>query len=271
MKLGVCAPFGEVAGLSDIPFDYLEENVQRFLVPERPQEDFETNLRRARSLPVPIEAANSLLPPDLLLVQTPRRRVDTARLERYVRTALERAEQTGMRVIVFGSGAARACPPDWDRADAERQIGEHLARWSAWARECGVTIALEPLRYEETNTLNTVAEGGALVRGIAASGATLLADLYHMACNGEPPDSLLPWASLLSHTHVAEREERTPAGRHGDDFRPYLAALQQAGYDGRMSLGGTWHAFPAEVGPAVAVLRRRCLEAQPRGAECICP
>src|SRR5918911_3434357 len=121
MKLGVCAPFGEVAGLRDIPFDYLEENVQRFVVPERPREDFEKNLRRARSLPVPIEAANSLLPSDLVLVQTPRRQVDSARLARYIRTTLERAEQSGIRVMVFGSGAARACPSDWDRADAERQ------------------------------------------------------------------------------------------------------------------------------------------------------
>ena len=37
MKLGVCAPFGEVAGLRDVPFDYLEESVQRFLMPERPR------------------------------------------------------------------------------------------------------------------------------------------------------------------------------------------------------------------------------------------
>ena len=260
MKLGVCAPVGEIAGLRDVPCDYLEESVQRFLVPERPRQDFAENLRRARSLPVPIEAANSLLPPDLVLVQTPRQQVDAVRLERYIRTALERAEQTGMRVMVFGSGAARACPPDWDRADAERQIGEHLARWSAWARACGVTMALEPLRYEETNTLNTVAEGGALVRRIAASGATLLADLYHMACNGEPPDSILPWASLLAHAHVAEREERTPPGRHGDDFRPYLAALQRAGYDGRLSIECTWRAFPAEVGPAIAALRQQWLD-----------
>src|SRR5438067_9068176 len=262
MKLGVCAPVGEVAGLSDVPVDYLEESVQRFLVPERPREAFAENLRRARSLPVPIEAANSLLPPDLVLVQTPRQQVDAVRLEWYIRTALERAEQSGIRVIVFGSGAARACPPDWDRADAERQIGEHLARWSVWARAYGVTLALEPLRYDETNTLNTVAEGGALVRGIAASGATLLADLYHMACNGEPPDSILPWASLLAHTHVAEQEGRTAPGRHGDDFRPYLAALQRAGYDGRMSIECTWHEFPAEVGPAMAALRRQWLEVE---------
>src|SRR5947209_19028392 len=35
MKLGVCAPVGEVAGLRDVPFDYLEESVQRFRSEER--------------------------------------------------------------------------------------------------------------------------------------------------------------------------------------------------------------------------------------------
>src|SRR5437870_1187386 len=103
MKLGVCAPFGEVVGAycirpgrRNIPFDYLEENVQRFLAPERPREEFEEDLRRVRSLPIPIEAANSLLPADLVLVQTPSQQVDAARLERYIRMALERAEQTGI-------------------------------------------------------------------------------------------------------------------------------------------------------------------------------
>ena len=83
-----------------------------------------------------------------------------------------------------------------------------------------------------------------------------------MACNGEPPDSILPWASLLAHAHVAEREERTPPGRHGDDLRPYLAALPRAGYDGRLSIECTWRAFPAEVGPAIATLRRQWLEVE---------
>ena len=57
MRFGICAPYREVAALKTYPFDYLEENVQRFLIPERPEE-FEEFLQEARQLPVPIEAAN---------------------------------------------------------------------------------------------------------------------------------------------------------------------------------------------------------------------
>src|SRR2546429_9519111 len=121
MRFGICAPYREVAKWETYPFDYLEENVQRFLVPERPQEDFEEVWQQARRLPIPIEAANSLLPADLPLVATPTQSVDEKRLERYMKTALQRAEQVGIRVIAFGSGGVPACPPGGTRADAVRQ------------------------------------------------------------------------------------------------------------------------------------------------------
>jgi sugar phosphate isomerase/epimerase len=257
MKFGICAPYFEVATLKNIAFDYLEENVQRFLLPEQAQETFEEVWREARVLPIPIEAANNLLPPTLSLVATPTQQVDAARLERYMKTALRRAEQVGIRVIVFGSGGARACPPGYHRADAVQQIGEHLSRWSEWAQAYGVQIALEPLRFEETNTLNTVTESGELVTRLAASGTTLLVDVYHMACNGEPPESMLPWASLLSHVHVAERQERASPGRHGEDFRPSFSVLHQAGYDRRISIECTWQDLAAEVSPAIETLRQQ--------------
>src|SRR5207245_4614992 len=132
-----------------------------------PQEDFEKGWQEARKLPIPIEAANSLLPADMLLVATPTQSVDAKRLERYMKTALQRAEQVGIRVIVFGSGSARACPPGYSRADAVQQIGAHLSQWNDWAQRRRVQIVLEPLRYEETNTLNTLAEAGALEIGRA--------------------------------------------------------------------------------------------------------
>lgn len=257
MRFGVCASYREAATLDTLPFDYLEENVQRFLLPERPDDEFAAQLAQAQALAMPIEAANSLLPADLTLVATPARPVDMARLERYMKTALQRAQRAGIRVVVFGSGGARRCPDGVDHSDAERQIAAHLARWSGWAREYGVRIALEPLRYEETNVLNTVAESGALVEGIAESGATLLADTYHMACNGEPPDSIVAYAGLLSHVHAAERQERAAPGRFGEDFRPYFAALRRAGYDSRISIECRWQDFPSEVGPAIATLREQ--------------
>lgn len=263
MRFGICASYLAVAALDSITFDYFEESVQRFLAPERPQEEFEEQLRAARALPIPVEAANVLLPSDLKLVATPTQRVDHARIERYIKTALARAEQAGIRVIVFGSGVARAAPPDGDRADAARQIGEHLARWGAWAREHGVTFALEPLRYEETNVLNTVAEGAALIERVGSPGARLLADTYHMACNGESPDDLASIAPLLAHVHVAERQDRAAPGTHGEDLRPYFAALRRGGYDARISIECDWRDFAAQAGPAIATLRAQWQSAAP--------
>jgi sugar phosphate isomerase/epimerase len=257
MRFGICAPYQEIANLITLPFDYLEENVQRFLAPEKPQAHFEEHWQAARMLSVPIEAANSLLPSDLHLVATPAQQVDTARLERYIKTALQRAEQVGIRVLVFGSGGARACPPDYDIGDALQQIGNHLATWSTWAQDYGVQIVLEPLRYEETNIINTVAEGGALVSQHRTSGARLLADVYHMLCNGEAPETLLPWAELLSHVHVAEKQGRTAPGYHGEDFRPYFSMLQRGGYDQRISIECNWHDLPSEVELALRVLREQ--------------
>ncbi|MBA2391231.1 MAG: TIM barrel protein [Ktedonobacteraceae bacterium] len=263
MRFGICAPFQEIAALSTFPFDYLEENVQRFLAPEKPQEHFEEMWKAARTLPIQIEAANSLLPSDLFLVATPERQVDTARLERYIKTALRRADQAGIRILVFGSGGARACPAGYDVSAAVQQIGEHLATWSTWAHDYGVRIVLEPLRYEETNTLNTVAEGGALVSQHITSGARLLADVYHMLCNAEAPETLFPWTALLSHVHIAEQQGRTAPGRHGEDFRPYFSALKQGGYDQRISIECNWHDLPDEVDLALRVLREQWEESAP--------
>jgi sugar phosphate isomerase/epimerase len=256
MKFGICASFQQVAALKTRPFDYLEESVQRFLIPERPQADFEALLHEARRvLSIPIETANVFLPGDLSLVETQDRIVDRPRLERYVKTALQRAEQVGVRLIVFGSGSARACPEGYDHADAVRQIGEHLASWCAWAREHGVTIVLEPLRYQEANTINTVAEGGALVASIAQSGAALLADTYHMGSNGEDPASIRAVAPYLAHVHVAEVEGRSAPGVHGEDASPYFSALHAIGYDRRISIECNWHDLATEIEPAFATLR----------------
>jgi len=255
MRFGVCAGYQEVAALETIPFDYLEEGVQRFLMPERPQEEFERALRGAQALSVRIEAANAMLPADLVLIETASQRVDAPRLERYMRTALARAEQAGIRLIVFGSGAARRCPPDGTIEESTRQIGEHLARWSEWAAEHAVTFALEPLGRGETNVLNTVAEAATLIEALGLPNARLLADTYHMACNGEAAESLVAAVPLLAHVRVAELRERAAPGRHGEDFRSYFAPLRGGGYDGRISIECDWQDFAAEVAPAVATLR----------------
>lgn len=261
MRFGVCASYRDVATLDLTDLDYLEEGVQRFLVPEQPQAEFEAHRQRARALPIPIEAANALLPADLKVIDTPSQRVDRPRLTRYIQTALARAEQAGLRVLVFGSGAARAVPADISHAEAERQIGELLAQWGEWAREHGVTIVLEPLRTEETNIFNTVVESGVLIARLVTPGARLLADTYHMACNGEDPASLTDLVPLLAHVHVAEHQDRAAPGTYGEDLRPSLAVLRRGGYDARISIECHWRDLSAQLSPALARVRAQWLSA----------
>ncbi len=257
MRVGICTSWEEMARISPPPCDYIEEGVQDFLVPERPREEFEDILARARSLPIAVEAANRFFPADLKLVSSPSQAVDAARVERYVRTALARAEQSGIEILVFGSPAARACPADCAYEDAVDQIAEHLRRWGPWARDHGVTIVLEPIRRGESNNLNTVAECGALVGGLARPGILLLADTYHMACNGEAPDTVLPFSEILVHAHTAEKRDRAAPGTHGEDLRPYFAALKRAGYDRRISIECNWRDLGAQVAAAVTSVREQ--------------
>jgi sugar phosphate isomerase/epimerase len=257
MRYGVCAPYREVTALETYPFDFVEEHVQNFLLPERPEEDFEEVWREARTLPVPIEAARSLFPADLVLVETPTQPVDRKRLERYVKTVLQRAERVGIRIIVFGSGGARICPPGYSHDDAVRQIGNHFAQWDQWAENHGVQIVLEHLPADETNMLNTVTEAGKLLASMGKSDSSLLIDVYHMSRNHEPPESILPWGPLISHVHVAEVQQRAAPGRFGQDFRPYFSILHQVGYDRRISIECNWQNFAIEVNPAIETLREQ--------------
>jgi sugar phosphate isomerase/epimerase len=257
MRIGICGSYQTIGQLTPIPCDYIEEGVQDFLVPERPQQEFDAILARARSLPIAVETANRFFPGDLKLVSSPSQSVDAARLERYVRTALARAERSGIEILVFGSPAARSCPSDCAYEDAIAQISDHLQRWGPWARDHGVIIVVEPIRRGEANNLNTVAEAGALVAGLSIPGILLLADTYHMACNGEAPDTALPFSEILVHAHTAEMRDRAAPGTFGEDLRRYFAAFKRASYDRRISIECDWLNFSAQAAAAVASVREQ--------------
>jgi sugar phosphate isomerase/epimerase len=265
LRFGVCASDEARLSTGAAPVDFFEASVQTFLAPEAHDEAFGRRLLGIGARDHPIEAANVFIPATLPLIESRTQPVDHARLQRYVRTALSRAEQSGISLIVFGSGKARACPPDLSPLDARRQLQERLEHWARWAQDHGVQIALEPLRREETNLVNTVAEGGELISRVGGSGVSLAADLYHMASSGEDPESIRPWVPLISHVHVAEREGRAAPGTHGEDLRPYLRVLAEEGYNRRISIECRWEDFASQLGPAIATLRAQWRDVVPAG------
>jgi sugar phosphate isomerase/epimerase len=110
-------------------------------------------------------------------------------------------------------------------AEGVAELGEH-------AKKYNVPLILEPINRYETNLLNTIESGLALIRAAGSENIRLLADLFHM--NIEEVDiaaSLKRAGAKLGHVHFVDSNRR-PAGFGHLDFTPIAAALREINYSG---------------------------------------
>ncbi len=253
MRIGVCtAPESVPQAVDGLTF--IEPTVTDLLCPRQDDSAFARRLAAAGAAPAPVRAVNCLLPGEM---KTTGPQVDCRALDEYLHVVCRRARQAGTRRIVFGSGASRRVPEGFDRARAAEQIVDHLRRWGEIAAASDVVIVVEPLNKAETNIINTVDEGAELVRRADHPHCRLLADTYHMATDGEPPEAIRRAGGLIVHVHCAEAGGRVPVGFGGEDHRPYFRALKDAGYDGRVAIEARWQDFARELPRAVALLREQ--------------
>lgn len=252
MRLGCCIPRERLARARQVGFDYAELTVTDNLRPLEDDAAWRPIRQEILASGMPVEAANVFFPPTWRLLGPER---DPAATRAYVETAVRRARELGIQVMVFGSGRARAVPEGLPTADAMAQLSEVLSVLGEAGGRHGVTIVLEPLRAAETNIVHTVAQAVELVRPLANPHLRALADLYHMEEGGEPYDNLLLAGELLAHVHVADTGRAAP-GLGSYDYPGFFARLRQIGYQGRVSIECRWGDWDAESGPALAFLRR---------------
>ncbi len=251
--IGICGTaHAEAAAAAGL--DYLEANVFKFLMPEQSDEDFAPNAELAKTLVPPIYSANGFYPGDIRLTGPD---AETERAIQYANTAIRRAAQIGMKVLVLGSGRARAIPEGFDRAEAEAQFIALLKGMAPAAEQYDVLIAIEPLQLSECNFINLVTEGAEIARKTGSSHICVLADFYHMARMNEGAEAIVAAADKLVHCHIAECRQRTAPGVDGDDFTPYFRALKEIGYTGRISFECRWDDISAQLPEAVRVMKEQ--------------
>ena len=251
MQFGVCGGPDLARIAKSAGYDYFEWSVGGLLHPREDESVFHAALEQARGAGLPCPALNVFIPADLKITGP---EVNHAALEGFVATALRRANEAGVTLVVFGSGGAREIPAGFDRQRAWQQLVEFGRMAAATGEHCGVTIAVEPLSRGECNAINTVAEGASLVREVGRPGFRLLVDGYHWAKDGDAVAAILENAALLAHAHVATVDGRRPPNP-GDDCATFLAALKQAGYAGRVSIEGNVTRPEEELPQALAVMR----------------
>ena len=221
MKIGWCAPLKDAGLIKEAGYDYIE-------LPLAAQ-NFAPAARIAS--PLPVGAFNTFFPQAMRIVGPD---VDEAKLDNYLARAAEIMENVGAKAAVMGSAWARNVPDGFDRKRAEDQIVRALDRIADRLKGTGVTLAIEPLHRQESNIINSVAEGVAFARRVNRPEIRVLADFFHMDEEDEPLDTLRENRDWIVHIHLADTGRRNP-GTGSYPYGRFLGLLKEIGYAGMMS------------------------------------
>lgn len=248
---GICRGVKNAGAMKAAGYSYVEESVKRFLMPLKPDEAFAENLEKARQSPLEVYSYNGFLPGDLKSTG-PKTQHDE--ILKYAETAFRRARQIGSKIIVFGSGGSRKLPEGFPYEKGTEQFTALLKKMGPIAAKYGITVVIEPLNRKECNFINSVREGADIAKAVEHPNIAVLADIYHMAVDGEGAESIRYAGKLLRHCHIAELEGRKMPGVNNYDFTPYFKALKDIKYQGRLSLEGGWDNFEKQLPEAIAYL-----------------
>ena len=252
VQVGVCTPLKDIDAAKTAGFDYLELGTTE--IAALSDADFESALAHVKQLGLPVPAANLFLPATLKVTGPG---IDRDEQMRHVRKAFTRLSRLGAGIVVFGSGGARQVPAGFSKEQAFQQLVEFGRRIAPEARARGITIAVEPLRTEETNIINSAAEGLSLVEAIGDPNFQLMVDFYHLASVKEDPSIIVRARDHIRHLHMANPQGRVFPHDAGEyDYAPFFAALRTVNYAGRISVEASTKELSADAPQAIALLRK---------------
>lgn len=234
MRFGVCRG---VDALEDIKtaakagFDYIECGFSG--LSRCSDEEFAAFEAVLKESGLQCEAANGFLPRDYKVVGE---EFDEEKIAAYIEKGMVRGAKVGLKVVVFGSGKARAVPEGTSFAEAYKQLVYFLGEVAApIAAKYGITVVTEPLRKDETNIIHTIKEGVMLGAATGRDNVAGLGDIYHMIGAGDTFDDVRELKGSLLHAHISNpvgkdgRKRLYPASPEEFDYKGFTDALVYAG------------------------------------------
>jgi len=257
MRFGVC--FGVknpeyVKICEDAGCDYVESNFGQ--IARCTDEEYAALKKAVDESSIKIEAANCFI--DLKMTGP---EVDYEAIKEYVEKGMSRGAALGLKVAVFGSGRARAIPEGWSYKEGIAQLAYFLGEIvSPIAGKYGVTVVTEPLRFNESNVINTIKEGVMLASFAGKDNIGGLADLYHMVGCNDTYDDVRLLSGCINHSHISNPlgdavDKRVfPKDASEYDYKGFIDALEAAGCE-RCSVEAATHDFEHDTPIAIKVLK----------------
>src|SRR5688572_16389244 len=229
-------PLADIDKLAAWGFDYAEPAMSQTMT--LTDEEFAAAVKKVRSTKIRVEVMNWFVPPEIKLTGPA---VNPDQIQSYLEKALARAEKLGAKVIVFGSGGARAVPEGFPRDHAWKQLVDFLRRTGAIIarNRYGMVIGIEPMQKAESNIINSAAEALKLAREANHPKIRIMVDFFHLARENENPDIILEAGNNIVHLHIANPHQGRifPRDESEDErYRLFFTNLRKIGYRGRISL-----------------------------------
>ena len=255
VQVGYCTSLKNAEAAKAAGFDYVEVSASE--VAALSDADFEAAATRLKQEGIATPSANLFVPQTIKVVGPA---VNVEQQTAHVKKVMARLSRLGVQILVFGSGGARRVPDGFPRDEAWTQLVDFSRRAAEEAKAYDITVTIEPLRRQETNIVNTAAEGLQLVEAVNHPNFQLMIDFYHLASEHEDPGIVLKARDHLRHLHFANPHGRVFPQRWDEyDYAPFFANLKAIGYDKRISMEGSTTDLAAQ-GPVTVALLRKAFE-----------
>ena len=143
-------------------------------------------------------------------------------------------DQLGCRAFnaLYGNRVDEAVPEEQDELAAE-----NLTLAAAAAARIGGTVLVEPVSGTPSYPLKTAADALAVIDRVGAGNVGLLADLYHLAVNGDDVNKVIADSTdWVAHVQIADAPGRNEPGTGTLPLDQQLTALEANGYSGWVGL-----------------------------------
>lgn len=231
MKIGVCVgtDIEKMKLIKALGYDYAEGHCQEIARKDREYLD------AMKATGLPVVSANCFIG---LRVVGEEKNYDE--IDAYLTKLFENAAYLGIKYLVFGSSGARRIPDGMSLEEGRAEIIDFLKNHVApLAEKYNIIIAIEPLRPEECNAINTVADGVEVAKAVGSPLVKVLADVAHMYVQNESMESLLDFNGWIVHAHTSNPapDESLDCKRvfpkNGDKFSQasFINALKEIGVE----------------------------------------
>lgn len=195
MKFGVCVGTNieKMKFIKELGFDYAEGHCQEIAKKDKEYLD------AMKATGLSMIAANCFI--GLRIIGEEKNEPE---VKEYLEKMFANAAYLGLEYLVFGSSGARRIPDGMSLEEGRAQIVDFLKNDVVpLAEKYNMTVAIEPLRPEECNAINTVADGVEIAKKVDSPHVKVLADVAHMFVQNESMESLLEYKGWVVHAHTS--------------------------------------------------------------------